>query len=382
MLPVLLLIINVLVAGCTSTDDASQQADRKAGSPASGSNSRAIEFDAPYETCVNSVYQELKITEVAALIPDEYEPGASDGGNSWTPARLVDLAVLRNGYALVDQGNATIHVVSRDFRERSSWGRKGGGPGEFVQPHLAAYNAAADQLSVYDQEASRVTVFDGAGRLVRTYPVSHPSINSIAFDVDGSIVAAHSVMGRAIDRGPAPQPLVSSIRGERPNVTTVHQVTTDSMDATRFVLPGPNYARVATRGDITALFLPASGVVEIFQNGKKLARAQSCMPQGLRQAYDKQLTAVLGGGPRGQGSIQLISDVHIGDDDIIYTATPVRDARGRLHIDRFSLDGKDLGSIVAYPESIQLAELRFGHSPLELISMSYDGTVKKFVLRP
>lgn len=69
-------------------------------------------------------------------------------------------------------------------------------------------------------------------------------------------------------------------------------------------------------------------------------------------------------------------------DDTIYAVGPMTDQAGRFHVDRYSLDGSDLGSMVARLDSTtSLREVRFWTGPTDLVAFDREGTIQRLRFR-
>jgi DNA-binding beta-propeller fold protein YncE len=79
--------------------------------------------------------------------------------------RPTNLAVAPSGdlYVTDGYGNARVHQFAADGRLVRSWGRPGGGPGEFRIPHGIAV-LPDGRILVADRENDRIQVFDPDGR--------------------------------------------------------------------------------------------------------------------------------------------------------------------------------------------------------------------------
>jgi hypothetical protein len=85
--------------------------------------------------------------------------------------------VLSNGtIAVVDQYAAAVRFFDRSGQLVRTVGRKGEGPGEFLDPYWLG-QCATDSLFVWDFTTKRMSVMDSAGELVREYtPQGRPGL--------------------------------------------------------------------------------------------------------------------------------------------------------------------------------------------------------------
>ena len=89
------------------------------------------------------------------------------------PEELVDpqsVAIdARGGIYVADQKPSVIKQFGPDGQYLRSFGREGGGPGEFQMAFIAA---APGALALHDPRSSRTSVFDSAGKFLRSWPSS------------------------------------------------------------------------------------------------------------------------------------------------------------------------------------------------------------------
>lgn len=376
------LVLSLMAASCETRDETGTsrfgEAESKLRVPAP--DPRAPRFDPPEHSCVNSIYKRASVRLTASLVPDEYQRESAPRNVAWSPGRLVDLAVMPNAMAVLDAMNGIIHLISNDLRPRGSWGSKGSGSGEFQDPSTLAVDSSTGDLWIFDAAAGRITVFDSTGSVRKTFPISHPTLEDIAV-VNSRVYTSHFLMAELARSGGDFTVLMGIM--SKPDATTspLVRVNPDSIRDDQFVLPGPNHSRIVARGTTVAQFFPAAGIIDIYSDNVRTGTARVCMPRRVRSAYARQLKYVREGGPKSQMSLTMIGDVMIGPDGIVYAVSPLRDKAGRLHVDRFGLDGRDLGSIVAAPDSLNLpADLRFGRQPFELLAVGSHGTLIQLAL--
>lgn len=69
-------------------------------------------------------------------------------------------------------GNARVHVYSRNFEYKFSWGSPGIDPGQFMRPHNIAFDDE-ERVYVVDREAHRIQIFDPEGNFVTMWNNIH-----------------------------------------------------------------------------------------------------------------------------------------------------------------------------------------------------------------
>ena len=134
-----------------------------------------------------------------------------------------DVAVAPNGdiYVSDGYGSSRVHRFSSRGEALGSWGRPGGGPGEFRLPH-AVWVLADGRVLVADRENCRVQVFDPEGRHLDEWDdLYHPA--DIYADAQGVV--------HVTDETPRLTALTE--RGEilgrcRPSLNTPHGIYGDS----------------------------------------------------------------------------------------------------------------------------------------------------------
>jgi hypothetical protein len=124
-------------------------------------------------------------------------PEAGTQSRGWLrgPPNLVELSDGRIVGADLDAGE--LPVFDSTGARVATWGRRGGGPGEFRD--LAAIGAAGgDSTWAYDAGARRLTIFGPAGRIARSAALDFPGAGGFALVLgrlgDGRFVVADGVM--------------------------------------------------------------------------------------------------------------------------------------------------------------------------------------------
>lgn len=143
--------------------------------------------DAPMPPMPEKVvgHQVYKFSPDGKLLLTLGKPGGNQPGQPVDPASFYqpnDLVVLDNGDILVAEGHsnaeATINRITRFNREGKylgQFGRRGSGPGEFIQPHALALDEAG-RLYVGDRSNNRVQVMTTDGKFIADWPqFSRPS---------------------------------------------------------------------------------------------------------------------------------------------------------------------------------------------------------------
>lgn len=365
-------LLTVTVAACGS-DSPSSRSDPQARGPAAAP-SPFSDGSFPSAGCVDSVAQEAELWEAAAVAPPEVqrEPKPQDAG--WLPGRLVDLAVLDDGYAVADAMLVELTRFSPDLTERKQWGRKGAGPGEFAAPAAVAAGPGGE---IWVLDEMRVSVFDRAGAFVRSFRLRTTGID-LAVDEAGRAYVAHVILPDFVRRDARWGTLVTVLDPDGGNPRELVRVTPSDLEPPRFVLPGPTHVRLAARGGRVAVAYTAAGIVDVYRDGERVATAASCVPDALADAYERQRRA----GGNAQQYVHLVTDVLLDDDGTIHLVGPIKDQEGRYHIDRFSAAGEPLGSIVMPGAQVVMPnEVRFGSLPAELVGFDTRGVVARFEVR-
>jgi DNA-binding beta-propeller fold protein YncE len=138
---------------------------------------------APPEKIVG--HQVYKFSPDGKLLLTLGKPGGNQPGQPHDPASLWqpnDVVTLPNGDILVAEGHsnaeATINRIVRfnkDGKYVGQFGRRGSGPGEFIQPHALALDAEG-RLYVGDRSNNRVQVLTTDGKFIAEWPqFSRPS---------------------------------------------------------------------------------------------------------------------------------------------------------------------------------------------------------------
>jgi hypothetical protein len=123
--------------------------------------------------------------------------------------------------------------------------------------------------------------------------------------------------------------------------------------------------------------------VDVYAAGKHRSRIRTCMPPKLDAALREQKEAYVSGrASNSQQSYPLVSDgLVLGDT--VFLVGPVRDAGRNLHVDKFTLDGAVLGSVlIPLGKAGFPADLRFWGKPERLIAYGPQGTLVAASLLP
>ncbi len=104
----------------------------------------------------------------------------------------TDVAVLADGSFYVSDGYVNSRVVkfSADGRYQFEWGKKGGGPGEFVIPHGIAIDATG-KVYVADRQNDRIQIFTPDGKFLAQW--KNPAFGrpyGLRIGIDGLVYVA------------------------------------------------------------------------------------------------------------------------------------------------------------------------------------------------
>jgi sugar lactone lactonase YvrE len=153
-------------------------------------------------------HQVYKFSPEGKLLLTLGKPGGNQPGQPADPASFQapnDVVTLPNGDILVSEGHsdaAPSHRIVRFDRTGKylgEFGKKGSGPGEFLQPHALAL-APDGTLVVGDRSNNRVQILSTDGKFIREFhSFSRPS--GVAVDRNGMLYVADSESG-SVSRDP------------------------------------------------------------------------------------------------------------------------------------------------------------------------------------
>lgn len=181
--------------------------------------------DAPLPPAPDRIvgHQVFKFSPEGKLLMTLGRPGGNAGTEKPDPASFTapnDVVTLPNGDILVAEGHsdaAPSHRIVRfnkDGKYLGEFGRKGSGPGEFIQPHALALTPDGN-LIVGDRSNNRIQILTTEGKFIREfYSFSRPS--GVAVDRNGLLYVADSESG-SVSRDPKTREVTRTewIRGIR-----------------------------------------------------------------------------------------------------------------------------------------------------------------------
>lgn len=176
--------------------------------------------DAPLPPAPDRVvgHQVVKFSPDGKVLLTLGKAGGNQPGKPAEPSSFYqpnDVITLSNGDILVAEGHSdaegTSHRIarfSRDGKYLSEFGKRGNGPGEFIQPHGLALDAQG-RLYVADRSNNRVQVVTTDGKHIADWPqFSRPSGVYVRGDLlysadseSGSVNKAHGAWHRGIRIG-------------------------------------------------------------------------------------------------------------------------------------------------------------------------------------
>ena len=166
--------------------------------------------DAPLPPAPSKVigHQVYKFSPEGKLLLTLGKPGGNQAGEPHDPASFQapnDVLTLPNGDILVAEGHsdaAPSHRIVRFDRTGKylgEFGKKGSGPGEFIQPHALALTPDGN-LVVGDRSNNRVQILTTDGKFIREFhSFGRPS--GVAVDRNGMLYVADSESG-SVSRDP------------------------------------------------------------------------------------------------------------------------------------------------------------------------------------
>jgi hypothetical protein len=137
----------------------------------------------------------------ARLVP-EVEIGVLEGAEEYMFGSVVALGMASDGSIyVVDRQVPALRVYGPDGVHRATWGREGGGPGEFSSPDggLAVLNDG--RVAVRDPGNARLQIFDPDGTPLDTWPVIPGgfSTSNPMFRTSDDVLMTPTVMDLEVD---------------------------------------------------------------------------------------------------------------------------------------------------------------------------------------
>lgn len=310
-------------------------------------------------TCLHEVGDTLSVqvrTTLFAASGDEVSPEAE----LWIPTRIADMVEVPGGFVVVDAGSSEIVLLSPSLEVVHRWGRRGQGPGEFVNPVAATLDPSADTIWVLDGALGRVTGFDPSGTYLRDFRVVERG-HDLAVTADGTFYVSTTVMVPMLELGGRERLEVVTAYPRGANVgAPFFVVYQGSVQPPRFNLPGPTPVRLEALGNGLAIVFPAAGVVDLYDNGVQIAESSVCLPEDVVAAYRRQREA--GGATQTQrwfASATAVRRQGSGDGPLwIYVPVPAEE--GERHLVRTDIRTGLSESILLQGDTAALTtEMRF-----------------------
>jgi hypothetical protein len=319
---------------------------------------------------------------LASLVPEGIEwPGLSKGNGAWAPTVLTAVVALGDSLAVLDGMQSMVSLLDGRLERVATTGKAGEGPGEFRKATALAATPTG-LIAIIDPGNGRLTLLDRTLRLsvVRPFP-TEALTESIAF-LGGDVYFAQSIVPFMAARNNKFGTAVALLRQGADSAVVVVRLLPGVPRADSVLrLPGPNSLRVTVQDERVLMVAPTAGIVDLIHEGGAVVRFRSCMPPELDAALKKQFA---GYDPQAQSgaqrSVSLVSDALL-SGDTVFTVGLLPDSLGRLHVDRYRLDGSAIGSVVVVMGELRLApEIRFWGGPNRLVAYSPEGVIMKLQL--
>jgi hypothetical protein len=123
---------------------------------------------------------------------EAWRVGTAAGAPEYELYRVFDSAEMADGSIAILEGVGRVRVYGPEGEFRYSFGRPGGGPGEFRQSPLVIASLPGDTLVVGDEFPWRFTYFDQAGAYIGSFEPDPPPFRVATVDVlrDGRVLLA------------------------------------------------------------------------------------------------------------------------------------------------------------------------------------------------
>jgi hypothetical protein len=319
----------------------------------------------------------VTVTVSASVMPLGFRTDATATDSVWSPNLVSDIATSSGNLYVLDGVQQTLTQFDAGLHIVRTAGRKGAGPGEFTQAAAVTVDSVGNVI-VADPGLARATRLDSSlrvGGFARLPPIS--GLQSMAVGSDGAVWVTRMIIPETVARGHGNGVVLARMATGDSALHTVLDVGSDRNAAGELLrLPGPNRLRVTTSGGYVLLIAPAAGVVNIYRDGTMQGRATACMPPALDAAYTAQLDAYAQGrSSRSQQMQPLVTDALV-RGDTLYLVGPLPDSAGYFHVDRFSVTGHLIGSVMGNLNGEHLTrDVRFWERPDRLIAFGMQGTL-------
>lgn len=368
----------VALSACTQSGNSKTFGQATDGIP---SEYRNVTFDAPLESCGLATVGHGTLKFLASVMPLGFRAQATHSDSIWSPSGVTSVLPFGDSLVVLDGRQSKLSVFNEALELVATFGRTGDGPGEFRRASAIAHDGKG-RLIVADPGNGRLSILTPELRLNSTskFPALQ-NIEAIAA-LDSGVYVSRFVVPELMARDPRNREVLGMFRPGGDSITPIMRLEAADPDAdTLLRLPGPNPFRVVATGRYVLLIAPPIGVVDVFRDGRHLARLRTCMPLKLDRALTAQLKAYRSGNaPNSQQWHPLVTDAIV-VADTVFVIGPLRDARKQLHIDKYQIDGSPIGSIVVpigdsgFPEDV-----KFWGRPSRLIAYGPQGTLMSIAI--
>ena len=242
---------------------------------------------------------------------------------------LLDLAT-RNGrlYGLDEAG--VIVVMDTVGTELFRFGRKGNGPGELN----GAVAIDADRAgNVYVLAGPKLHMFDAKGQFIRSFNHELHEATDVAATDSGFVIVADVKTEGTHPARTVPYAIELDKLGNK--VRDLLTVNRSLIGKRPLSPPTWSAVNVTAQGSLVAIWYKFDHSVDIFRNGKQIAKIRGCMPQEFFTSFESQRKY----GPNFQAAFQMISGVWLEEDGDVWVLTG-HHIDGKARLQRFDSNGK------------------------------------------
>lgn len=244
------------------------------------------------------------------------------------PLIITDAAVDASGtiFAL-DASEYQVRVLDATGKQIRAWGKRGGGPGEFLQPVAISLNTK-NRVYVFEQRG-RAQVFSETGDLIRTFRFPFEEVaDAVVLGNDEIIVVANVDV-----RAPVSSPYALRLDSAGKELSQLLVADSRTMNRRPLLAALFNKVRVArSQSGHVAVWYVFDRYADVFMSDGRHITVEGCMDPGVERWYRAQRKD----NARGTTSVVAVSGIVFDGNELVMAGPGTKDRNSELQITRYS----------------------------------------------